>query len=441
MTSPTSPAPPFHRDALLLLAVSWGARLLFVALVPAAAHSVDVDHWMEVSALLESGINPYGATGYLNWPPVWMQSLYLIGTLARTLELPFLTVLQTFLIAVESVLLLATLGLARRLLSPTDARRAVLFGLALNPIAILLVCQHGNFDVMVALWIVLFVAALERFHRERNPVDWLAACAFLGLGILTKTVPVVLLPLLSARWHEIPRRARWLGLALVLGPVLLGLSIIYALAPEGVAANVFRYRSLAGWFGISGLLRMAGATQLQALHGSLFNLFLATVLTFTGWTLARREGVEARDLVLTAMLLLATIPALGPGYGPQYVHWFLPLLAVLFATYDTRWRRVVGAWAAVAVVTYLVEYGLLASHGMFLVQLTDGGGPLRGWSQAVSGQTGQTLLRFPLFMAYLGLLAGGAALLRPRLAGLAGAAREPAAGGHPLRSIRTADRR
>jgi hypothetical protein len=419
VTSQTSPPPPFHRDALLLLAVSWGARLLFVALVPTAAHSLDVDHWMEVSALLENGINPYSATGYLNWPPVWMQSLYLIGTLARTLGLPFLTVLQACLIAVESALLLATLGLARRLLSPTDARRAVLFGLALNPIAILLVCQHGNFDVIVALWIVLFVAALERFHRDRDPVDWLAACAFLGLGILTKTVPVVLLPLLSARWREIPRRARWLGLALVLGPVLLGLSIIYALAPEGVTANVLRYRSLAGWFGISGLLGMVGATHLEGLYGSLFNLFLAAVLIFTGWTLARRESVEARDLVLTAMLLPATIPALGPGYGPQYVHWFLPLLAVLFFTYDIRWRRVVGAWAAVAVVTYLVEYGLFPSHGMFLVHLTEGAEPLRGWSQSVSDQTGQTLLRLPLFVAYLGLLAGGVALLRQRLSGLA----------------------
>lgn len=396
----------------MCLASSWGARLLFVALTPAAAHSADVDHWIAVFSLLDAGVNPYGATGYLNWPPVWMQAIYLIGSSARLLDLPFLTVLQAFLIAVESVLLVATLALARRLLRPADARRAVLFGLALNPIAILLVCQHGNFDVLVALWVVLFAASLERFHRVGDPVDWLAACTFLGLGILTKTVPFVLTPLLLPRWRRIPLRARWLGCGLVLGPVLLGLSIIYVLAPEGVATHVLGYRSLSGWFGISGLVRLAGITGVQDLFGLLFKAFLGAVMVLTGRVLLRRERLEGRDLVLAAMLLLAVIPGLGPGYGPQYVHWFLPLLAILFAAYDTAWRRVVGAWAMVAVVTYLVEYGLLQSHGMLLIHLTEASEPFRDWSRAVSDQTGQTLLRLPLFGAYVLLLARADALLR-----------------------------
>ena len=35
-----------------------------------------------------------------------------------------------------------------------------------------------------------------------------------------------------------------------------------------------------------------------------------------------RRGLDARRTVLFAGLLLAAIPALGPGYGAQYVYWF-----------------------------------------------------------------------------------------------------------------------
>jgi hypothetical protein len=116
---------PLRRDALRLVAASWAARLSFVLAMPAAAHSVDVDHWIEVSNLLAAGINPYGATTYLNWPPVWMQLAYVIGRATTVLDVPFLRVLQVFLIGVESVLMVFVLRLVRDLAPDVDAFKVV----------------------------------------------------------------------------------------------------------------------------------------------------------------------------------------------------------------------------------------------------------------------------------------------------------------------------
>jgi hypothetical protein len=308
---------PLRRDALRLVAASWAARLSFVLAMPAAAHSVDVDHWIEVSNLLAAGINPYGATTYLNWPPVWMQLAYVIGRATTVLDVPFLRVLQVFLIGVESVLMVFVLRLVRDLAPDVDAFKVVLFGLALNPVAILLVCQHGNFDVLLVLWVVLFLSALLRFHRTGDTGDWLMACLSLGLGVLTKAVPFVLAPLLAHRWRSLTPRMCGLEAALLLGPVVLGLSVIYALAPEGVTANVLAYRSIGGWFGVSGLLRLAHASGLAGLHGAPFNLLLLSMMLLAGRAVIRRADMAARDVVLIALLLMAMIPALGPGYGPS----------------------------------------------------------------------------------------------------------------------------
>lgn len=415
MIEPDSARRPFGLDLAVVLGASLGARLVFLAVMPASVHSIDADHWFDVFQVLQAGHNPYEATTYLNWPPFWMQLIYLMGKAAGLLHVSFLRVLQTVLIVAESLMIAVVLHLVRELVPRADARRIVLWGLALNPVAILLTCQHANFDVIVALWIVLFATSLVRFHGNGEPTDWLAASLFLGLGIATKTVPFVLAPLLAHRWRSLSARTRWLGAALVVGPVLLGMSVIYVLAPQGVTANVLRYRSLGGWFGISGFLHIFGLSRLDGLHGMLFDIVLLGTMGGVGLMLVRERELSelgGLELVLIAALLLVMVPTLGPGYGPQYLEWSLPLLVVLYGAYDAPWRRVLGLCAIVAAITYVVEYALFPSHGWFLANLTQGSATVLAWSRVVSTQTGQTLVRLPLFAALLALLGGGVRVLR-----------------------------
>lgn len=205
-----------------------------------------MDQWIAVAQALGANANPYQVTPYLNWPPIWMQMIYGMSAISTAMDVPFPHVLRFFLVAFESLLVVALLRLVKDVLPEANARRLLLWGIAFNPIAILLVCQHGNFDVVVALCIVLFMGSLLRFQRGGDPVDWLLACCFLGLGVATKTIPFVLSPLLAGRVRLLPGKTRCLGGTLLLGPVTLGMSVIYVLARADVTANVLAYRSTGG---------------------------------------------------------------------------------------------------------------------------------------------------------------------------------------------------
>jgi hypothetical protein len=122
------------------------------------------------------------------------------------------------------------------------------------------------------------------------------------------------------------------------------------------------------------------------------------------WLAVRvRERVSPRGCVFAAAGLLAAIPALGPGYGAQYLAWSLPLLLVLWAIGDRRTRVVLLTFGAVALLTYVVDYALMSSHGAFLLAATDDPTVLR-LSNLLATRPGSTLERLPLFAAYLVLV-------------------------------------
>jgi hypothetical protein len=404
------------------LIAAWLVRIFFMLIVPPEARSVDADSWERIGKILVAGGNPYKETTLLNWPPLWLQAIYLMTKTATFFAVPFFRVLQISLVAVESMVLIALFKLIRKVAPEANTCKIVIVGLALNPAAVLLICQHGNFDVLVALWLILFMGSLLRHSRTGSEVHWLAACLFLGLGILTKTVPLVLAPLLAGGFRRMTRPAKLLGLVLLFGPVSLGMSVIYVLAPADVTAKVLAYRSSSGWFGFSGLIHLA---QVDIFLGG-FNLLFYVLLgaTSIGLTVLfwRRQSIGQRETVLGAALLLAAIPALGPGYGPQYLYWFLPFLAATFAFYPGRWRWVVAGFGLICAATYVIEYAFFPSHGMFLVQMAHSGklaayaGTFNTWSQTwASTPEGQTLVRLPLFFCYLVLLYTGIGIFRRNL--------------------------
>jgi hypothetical protein len=420
---PTSPATSFSSDAIVVLIIAWVARGLFMLLVTPLAQSTDAHNWETLANILNSGDNPYHATdGWpgLNWPPFWMQIVFVLSKISSLFSLPFFRVLQLFLIAVESVVMVFLLKLIREVAPDANARLLVILGIALNPAAILLNCQHCNFDVIVALWLVLFMLFLLRYHRTANDADWLAACLFLGLGILTKTVPLVLVPMLAGGFRRMTTLSKSLGSFLLLEPVALGMSVIFVLFPADVIANVLKYRSISNYFGVSGLFHIAGMDSLTPLYNHLFNLLLFTTMAATAIAFWRRP-IEERKAVLFAALLLAAIPALGPGYGPQYLYWSLPFLVATCAFFKGPWRAVLIGFGLIAACTYLFEYAILGSDGAALINIlvyVEHDQPDAVSVVKVIGRfqdyAGQTIMRLPLFAAYLVLLTTGAIVLLRR---------------------------
>jgi hypothetical protein len=400
-----------------VLALGLAVRLLFIFVTPPNVFSADMAAWQTVVALLHRGQNPYQLTKYLSWPPFWMQILFVLDRVALALNISLFQAVRAFLLVCEGLTVVLTAQILARSLAMTNNRALLTLGFALNPVAVLLVCQHCNFDLIVALWVLLFILAQVNFQTDGGASDWLASCLFLGLGVLTKTVPIVLAPILLVGIRRLNWRERVLGFTLLVGPAALALSVLYALAPTAVETNVLGYRSFPGWFGITGLLEVVNLHQLATLYTRASSWLFGTAFIGLSVLLARRSRLLPSELVLLCALILMSVVIFGPGYGPQYISWYLPLLVASWAFWRGRWRVALVLLGAVATVTYVTEYALFPSHGMLLIRMGWAGEWIRR-SSDWSTQAMQSLIRLPLFIAYLFAFYSGvvciAGALRPR---------------------------
>jgi len=390
--------PPSRRsdvtNLLILGAVTAGARLAYAAVLPARLYSTDIHIWETVSSILQRGENPYATTPLLYYPPFWMQTLYFLGRLSVHTHVSLAHWIQAFLTGVDVCIVVLTYAFLRYLGLGARAFWIALIGIALNPISILMAIQHGNFDAMVGLFALGAVFGLVAWSRGAPASSLLLACLSLGLGILAKTVPLILTPLLLVRWREADWGTRIVGLALVVLPTAVGFSVLYALAPHQVAADILQYRSAAGYFGVSGLLSYVGGAPLTTRYGEVYVLLALAVVLGSAILIARPRRVEPGTIVLASVLLLMWIPAFGSGYGAQYIGWFLPLTVVLFATSAGPLRASVAAFGVVALLTYLFEYAYIPN--------TD-----PATHAALAPGTASTLYRLPLFLAYVLVIAVG----------------------------------
>jgi hypothetical protein len=390
----------------VVLVCSWLVRAVVIATWPRSAHSDDLDSWMTVAHQLRIGANPYVTTTIIKWPPFALVVVWLIDHAARAFDVSFFTAMRLALIAAESAIVVVLYLLMQNFAPRHVVRRLLLVGISLNPIAILFVCQHENIDVFVGLFVALALWALVRFEQTSDPVLWLAGCLALGLGAFAKTVPLALAPLLAPGLRAASKLGRALGAALFLGPIALGLSIVFVLAPRAVFDNVFRYRSIRGYFGITGFLRIVHLDALGGVYDKVFVVALV-VCTCGLFYLAWHRGLGVASTVLLGGLMLAAIVALGPGYGPQYAYWYIPALLATYPLFDPAWQRVLVGFYCIAAVTYVVEYAFLRALGQFLLAFIDGSSFLHRVGGRLSTPSGTTVLRIPLFVAFLVLLVAG----------------------------------
>ena len=471
------------RDLAVVLGAAWIARVAFVVAI-GDAHSLDVDYWQTALAARDEGRNPY-ETGVLNWPPLWLVVIVAIDAAAGYADLAFWTALRVYLVLVESAVVVTLYGTLLSVGADRAAvRRALLVGIALNPVAIILVCQHGNSDVHVGLLVTLAVAALGAHRRSRDVVAWLGGCLFLGLGVLAKTVPLLLAPLLAPGARQASRGARSLGAALFVGPAALGVAVILVLAPGAVWDNVITYRSTRGYFGLAGMVRefavfdvrlsivtlaavaaLAGMAiawragrplavgeaalmtevavvvcvlwlveaadrfsllDARAHYPTVFTLALAIAASATSVLLWREEPPTAPRLFLLAAVGLMFVVAFGPGYGPQYAYWCLPALVATYVLLDDGWRRLLRVAWVVAALTYAIEYAVVDYLGAWAVAVFGRHNWITDLGTYVETPHHLVVFGLPLYAVYLALIAAGI----ERLVGRRGpvAAGEPAHG-------------
>jgi hypothetical protein len=392
------------RDSVLVIGASLAARAAFIWFKGAGAVSFDLGVWRTTGALLAAGRNPYLVTQFFVWPPLWVQILFVLQHIGDYLGVSLNWIIPIFLIATESVLIVVLLWLLRDL-GYERRRLLMLFGIALNPVCIILVCQHGNFDVLVGLLVLLFVGWLIRFEKSHLSEDWLLACCWLGLGIALKSIPVLLLPMLLSGSRRLAPRVRFLGAVLSLGPTVYGLGLLHVFRAANVRTQILGYRSLPGWFGVTGWFHRIVRDSWVGAYSGLFTSMIL-VLGIALAAAAYRDKIATPErLVACASLLLVLVIALGPGYGPQYFYWFWPVLLGSFALGSAEFRRLVLGFGLVAAATYTIEYAFAPVLGAFLAMR------FPATENFLFGDEPDylrvfTLLRTPLWLAYLGLLVG-----------------------------------
>jgi 4-amino-4-deoxy-L-arabinose transferase-like glycosyltransferase len=342
--------------AAAALVMAWGITL---ALDPWADEQVsDLGRRRQAAALFAQGLLPYRDVAW-EYPPLLAPIVALTGILG-TDEGSYR--LGSALVTLG--LALAVLWLCARLVARTGGSpgRAAL-AVALVPLLLGAVVRTHLDLAPVALVLLALVLVLE----ERP----LVGSAVLGLAVMTKGFPLVILPV-AAAWlvgrGEL-RIAVRAGLVLVATVVALALGAA-ALSPTGAAAAL-RYQierpiqvesgpasallaveALGGpraepvsSHGSEGLEHpLAPVAALVGAHA------LGLVVCLLGFTALQRPG--PRSLVLGSAAALVGAAAFGKVLSPQFMLWAVPLFALAMG-----WGlRLLSALVATAMALTLVEF-------------------------------------------------------------------------------------
>jgi hypothetical protein len=189
------------------------------------------------------------------------------------------------------------------------------FQYAMSPIAVLVSALHGQIDpIALAFGLGALVAA-----RSRRPV---LAGMLLGLGIATKSWPVLFLP--GVLFLSEGRRWRALAASAAV-PLLFFLTMPLAfdanLAHD--AGIILKYRSIVGWWGWTGIfyaVRGSGIRLTKGLLGTLGAFLTLASFVVTLWLYRKRDPI---DMTLALLLVFLVVTA---GFGTQYVLWSVPLI-------------------------------------------------------------------------------------------------------------------
>jgi hypothetical protein len=289
---------------------------LVIRLVPAyyIYGSNDVGAWRWAIRELSHGANPY-LTKKLNWPPLWPTILLYTARMEQVYHLP-----DAFSVKVVPCLMDTLIGVSLYVwfaLHNIDYRAAFRRALwyTLNPVAIFTCAFHGQFDCMPAFFSLLAVMALLR------PPTWqatLKSAFWLNLGIMARTWPGVLLPIMLIYVRGLRQKVVYALLALV--PSAICVYLLYRQAPAVIMESVILYRGSSGGWGLT-----APAVFMSKSAGLALGRLVLGILYLAWGTLYLIVWRTRMPLPQAACLGVLTYFVFAPGCGLQHLAWIVPI--------------------------------------------------------------------------------------------------------------------
>ena len=321
------------------------ARFVPNLLLPAGS-AYDVESYRIVADLLLDGQEVYDQTASVNRHPYLPFQMYWMS-LARwsslALGLPFVKIVRLAPIAADVGIALLLFASLRRMGTKAGLKGGLSY--ALNPIPVFVCAYHGQFDAIAALLTVLAI-----YWLNRSPA---LAGGWLGLGILSKSWPVLALPSLFVGTRGLKNRTAFLGVTLAVP--LAGIALYIALIggdPGSILERALGYNWGLGVWGYTYSLRLI--SLIRPGSTALFDWFIQNGRYITLCALAlvwlfRARKQQPGDGILTTLVAFL---AVTHAFSIQYLMWVVPF-AILVR--DRRW---------------LTRYTLAAFAYMFLVYMT-----------------------------------------------------------------------
>ncbi len=309
---------------LVVLMVAISVRLVMTYPL---AENYDTKSFKIAADLMSQGKIVYEHTKRYNYPPLWMWVLLLIQMLTDVSHLPFAVLVKLPAILADSGICLLIYVLFLRSESGERAAMAGALFYALNPVAILISGHHGQFG---SVWVFFCLLAWYFWNSRKMEESAFLSGLALGIAILFKPIPVILLPVFVGRLRT--ARQRFVFSTLALFPVVAATLPYFLIAPSALLENVILYSSNYGSWGYGYPVVLVILRRI--VHYDFFNMlititenygkyFLLLVL-FYQWIFV----CPRISLISAITLVFATLYFCSSGFGVQYLIWILPFAII-----------------------------------------------------------------------------------------------------------------
>lgn len=339
------------KAALIVALCTLVARLVPNLILPVGA-TYDIDSYGIVSDLVRQGADVYSDPATRNRHPYLPLQMYWMAaarSMAISNNLSFVKIVRMapILADVAIALLVFRMLLGRRQVVAEGLMGGLLY--ALNPVPVFVSAYHGQFDALPLLGILLAIQATTQ--RPGRAGGWL------GLAILNKSWPVLVLPVLLQSVRSWSGRVRLL-IGVIAVPLLA--VTLYAGIFDSTVAVVLRkalgYNWGIGVWGYTYSFRLLSVLDPRWEGVFQFVVHNARYLTLVllGWIWLRYT--RSKQPVQGVLTMLVAFMAVTHAFSIQYLVWVVPF-AILGG--DTRWltRYTVAAFFYMALVyfTFVLE--------------------------------------------------------------------------------------
>jgi hypothetical protein len=297
----------------------------------------DVPLYRDVAERIASGEVPYRDFA-LEYPPLAAGLFWLAGVPAIAYTASF----SALMLLCLGVVAIAGMAIAQRLDLGDRRTLAVGIAVAVSPLLVGALIET-RYDLALA---ALVAASLWALVAGRPHLGW----ALLGLGVLVKLVPLILVPVLVVHsLHRYGGRVTARAAALAVAVVAIGVVPFALIAPGGTWESVSYHRdrplqiestgsayllalhaladidlTVETTFGSQNLVGEGPRAIAAATSGVLVLLVVAiTVVTAMAMREARRPGLDRILVAGVASTLVATLVC-GKVLSPQFTLWLLP---------------------------------------------------------------------------------------------------------------------